>query len=148
MFEIQTPFSIKGIPLKPELSGRQKVDETLIQTLSALLGFDGEARRLLTCALNGSLNVVAPTCQEIVNIQATGDGQNWTFTDTPCTEAMVRNIWGSTADIFVQVGRTAAGNDGWRLRPGEWIKLSINNMNVLNIYFIDSGNRAEIARAV
>jgi len=148
MFEIQTPFSIKGLPLKPELSGRQKVDETLIQTLSALMAFDGESRRLLTCALGGSLNSVSPPVAGIQNLLSTGAQEDWVGGDIPTTEVMMQSKTTNTDNIFVNVGALAANNTGWLLKPGDILKISINNMNQLNIFFKSTAHWLDLIRTV
>ncbi len=147
MFEIQTPFSMKGIPLKPELSGRQKVDETIIQTLAAIMGFDGEARRLITCALGGSLNTVGPPLAEIINVLSTGAGELVSFADTPTTEVLVKAGVNNVSPVWVNVWADAGADVGWRLMPTDWVKFPINNMRALHLKIVASGDRLEILRS-
>jgi len=147
MFEIQTPFSIRGIPLKPELSGRQKVDETLIQTLSALLGFDGESRRLITCSMNGSLHVSDPPLAEIINVQSSGPNELYSFDDKPTTVVLIKASINNASPVWVNVRAAAGMNDGWRLMPQDWIQFSINNMRDLHFKIIGDGDRLEILRS-
>ena len=89
MPELQIPFPLKELPLKPEMTGRIKVDETLIQTLSALMGYDGEGRRLLKCMLNGSLNVVSPAACCIINKATVAGNEDISFGDIPTTEVII-----------------------------------------------------------
>ncbi len=147
MFEIESPFKIKGIPLKPELSGRQKVDETLIQTLAAIMAFDGEGRRLLTCALNGSLNAVSPPVSSITNHVSSQPVQDITFGDIPVTEVMVMACPTNNGDVWVNVGAAAGVDTGWPLKAGSHIKLSINNMAELNLHVITFADMVIIVRA-
>ena len=147
MFEIQTPFTIKGIPLKPELSGRQKVDEVLTQTLAALMGYDGEARRLLTCALNGSLHTISPPVSTITNVVSTGATEDVGFDDTPCSEVMIMSNPANTGNVWVNVLLAAAIDTGWVLGPGEMVKFSINNLRDLHLHIITSGDKVIIIQA-
>ncbi|KKM88743.1 hypothetical protein LCGC14_1255740 [marine sediment metagenome] len=148
MFEIQTPFTIKGIPLKPELKGSQKVDETIIQTLSALMGFDGEARRLLSCAINGALHITTPPLAGITNVESTGANENVTFSDQPTTEIIVVANRNNTGDVWVNVDAAAAVDTGMPLDAGDSAKFSINNMQRLNVFIATTGNKVIILRTV
>ena len=148
MFEIEIPFPIKGIPLKPELRGRQKVDEKLIQTLAAIMGFDGEARRLLSCALNGSLHTVSPAVKAIDKVIATGDAETVSFADISTTEILVKSRLWNTSHVVVNVNAAATAAIGFRLYSGEWLKVSINNMSQLSLYFPKSGAVVDIVRTV
>ena len=148
MFEIQTPFKIKGIPLKPELKGSQKVDETLIQSLAAVMGFDGEARRLITCALGGALHTISPQVAGIFNHTATGAAELLTFADQPTTEVMIQAGFLNVAGFWVNIGAAASAGNGWRIPAAGWLKLSINNMSELNINLISDGNQIVIIRTV
>ncbi len=147
MFEIEIPFPLKGIPVKPELRGRQKVDETLIQSLSALMGFDGEARRLLTCALAGSLHTVSPPVTSITNHISSQPVEDITFGDIPVTEVMIRACPTNVGDVWVNVGAAAGVDTGWQLGAGDHIKLSLNNLSELNLHVITFADMVIIVRA-
>lgn len=148
MQEIQIPFPLKGIPIKPELSGRIKLDETMTQTLAALMGYDGEARRLLTCALGGSLHVVSPSVAGITNKVTTGAAEDITFSDQPTTEVMVMANGNNTGDVWVNIGAVAAIDTGWLLDAGDYLQFTINNMSELNLHVILSGDKIIILRTV
>lgn len=148
MREIQIPFPISGIPLKPELSGRQKLDETIIQSLSAIMGFDGQSRRLLTCALNGSLHTIAPPVSAIVNVLGSGASDDITFSSTPTSEVMIQANPGNSGDVWVNIGAAAAVDTGWPLDAGDIISLSINNLKDLQLHIISSGDKVIIIRTV
>ncbi|KKN14574.1 hypothetical protein LCGC14_0994800 [marine sediment metagenome] len=148
MFEIQTPFTIKGIPLKPELKGSQKVDETIIQTLSAIMGFDGEARRLLSCSLGGSLHSIAPTAAAFINTVSTGANEDVTFTAQATSEVMIMANKNNTGDVWVNIDAAAAVDTGWLLDAGDNIQLSINDMRRLNLFIVTSGDKAITLRTV
>lgn len=148
MFEIQTPFTIKGIPLKPELKGSQKVDETLIQTLSALMGFDGESRRLLSCSLAGSLHTLSPTAKGITNITGSGANDDITFSDTPTSELMIMANGSNTGDVWFNIGASADVDTGWPLDAGDNVVISLNNLRDLQMRIIISGDKVIILRTV
>ena len=148
MFEIQIPFRIKGIPLKPELSGRQKVDDKLIQTLAAIMGFDGEARRLLSCAISGALHSVSPPLAGITNVESTGANEDVTFSAAPTTEIIVVANRNNTGDVWVNVDAAAAIDTGMPLDAGDSVKFSINNMQRLNLFIVTNGNKVIILRTV
>lgn len=148
MFEIQMPFPLKGIPLKPELTGRVKVDETAIQTLAALLGWDGEARRLLTCAVGGSLQVTSPVAKAITNKVSTGDNESVTFSDIPTTEVLVMANANNTGDVWVNIDVAAAVDTGWPLAAGDILNISLNNLQSLRLFLTTSGDKVIILRTV
>lgn len=148
MFEIQIPFKIKGVPFKPEQTGRVKVDETMIQTLAALCGWDGEARRLLTCALGGALHTTTPPACCITNKTTTGANEHITFGDTPTTEVMVMAHPTNTGDVWVNIGVAAGVDVGWYLDAGDYVQLSINNLTELRLFVVTSGDKVAILRTV
>jgi len=148
MPEIQIPFPLKGIPIKPEMTGRVKVDETLIQTLSALCGWNGEARRLLTCALNGSLHTTSPPAYEVTNKTSTGDAEAATFASIPTTEIIVFANPNNTGDIWANLGTAAGVDTGWLLQKGDSLNISINNLQDLRLYIALTGDKVMILRTV
>lgn len=148
MFEITIPFGIKDLPMKPEFTGRVKLDETMIQTLAALVAWDGEARRLLTCAVNGALHVASPQVEAIINRGATIPNHHITFTDTPTTEIMIMANPTNTGDVWVQVGKVAAVDDGWYLDAGDYVELSVNNLSVLDILIVTNADKIIIMQSV
>ncbi len=148
MFEIQRPFTIAGIPLKPEMTGRQKLDETIIQSLASIMGFDGEARCLLTCSLCGSLNTVTPSASGFINKVSTGADEDVTFEDQATSEVMILANASNTGDVWVNIGAVGAVDTGWPLDAGDMVRLSINNMQELNLHIITSGDKAIILRTV
>lgn len=148
MSEIQIPFPLKGIPLKPEMTGRVKIDETMIQTLAALCGWDGEARRLLTCALNGALHTASPPVCCIVNKESTGATEDITFGDIPTTEVMVMAHPTNGGDVWVNIGVAAGVDVGWYLDAGDYVQFSINNMSELRLHIVTSGDKVAILRTV
>lgn len=148
MLEIQVPFPLSGIPLKPEMTGRVQIDETMIQTLSALCGWNGEARRLLTCAVNGALHVTTPPAKAIVNSASTGANENITFADEPTTEVMIMANPNNTGDVWVNIGAVGAVDTGWLLSSGDTVNLAINNMLELNLFVVTSGDKVITVRSV
>lgn len=148
MSEIQIPFPLKGIPLKPEMTGRVKVDETVIQTLAALCGWDGESRRLLSCALNGALEVTSPPATAITNKTSSGAAEDVTFGSTSTTEVMVMSNPNNSGDVWVNIGAAAAVDTGWILQAGDIINISLNNLAELRLHIVASGDKVIILRTV
>ncbi len=147
MFEIDRPFPIKGLPFKPELTGRPKVDEKLIMTLATLMGWDGESRRLLTCALRGSLHSVSPPVSSITNHVSSQPVEDITFGDIPVTEVMIRACPTNVGDVWVNVGAAAGVDTGWQLDAGDHLKISLNNLSELNLHVITFADMVTIVRA-
>jgi len=148
MFEIQIPFKIKGVKFKPEQTGMIKVDEVMIQTIASLCGWDGEARRLLTCALGGALNITSPRVDGITNKTSSGAAEDMTFTDQPTTEIMIMAHPTNTGDVWVNLDTVAAVDTGWYLDAGDYVVISINNMSRLNLHVVTTGDKVAILRTV
>lgn len=148
MFEIQDSFRVKGIDLKPDMTGRPKVEENIVQTLASLFGWDGEARRLLTCALNGALHMTTPQVSAIVNVLGVGANDDVTFADQSCTEVLILANASNSGDVWVNVGAAGAVDTGFPLDAGESISFSINNMTELQMRIISDGDKVIIIRTV
>ncbi len=148
MFEIEIPFKIKGVKFKPEQTGMIKVDEVMIQTIASLCGWDGEARRLLTCALGGALHTVTPQVDAIINKVSTDPAEDITFTDQPTTEVMIMAHPTNSGDVWVNLDAVAAVDTGWYLDAGDYVQFSINNMKRLNIHVVTAWDMVAIIRTV
>jgi len=148
MYEIQIPFGIRGLPFKPEIVGRLQVDEKIIQTLSAMLAYDGEARRLLTCSPSGSLNAQSPLAAAFINKASTGATEDVTFSDQATSEVMIMSNKNNSGDVWVNIGAVAAVDTGWLLDAGESVQFSLNNMLELNLHIVTSGDKVIILRTV
>ena len=148
MPELEIPFPLKGLPLKPEIKGRQKIDDVLIQSLSTLLGWDGEGRRLLKCSLSGSLRMTTPPICCVTNKVTSGEEHNITFSNIPTTEVMILANPNNAGDVWANLGEAAGVDTGWPLCAGDWLKVSINNMNVLRLFTVDIGDKVIIIRTV
>jgi len=146
MGELQIPFPLKGVPVKPEMTGRLKMDDQLMQTLAALCGYDGEARRLLTCSVNGSLNTTTAVVSAVINKTTTGAAEAITFSSTPTTEVMIKANPLNSGDVWVNVGAAAGVDTGWVLCPGDWVRFSVNDLDNIRLYVVTSGDKVIIAR--
>ncbi len=136
MFEFQRPFPINQIPMKPEFTGRVKLDETAIQTLAALFGWDGETRRLLTCSLNGSLHTVSPPIKAFKHKKAAAIPVVITCDDIPTTEVVVRGHPDNTGLVYVDINIDPTNATSWPLAANDAITLSINNLNNIRLLMV------------
>ena len=148
MLKIKRPFPIKDLFLDPELKQSLEVDEKIQQTLAAMLGWDGESRRLLTCGVGGALHSMSPTAIGVTNSVSSGADEDITYGDIPTSEVMVRANALNTSWLWVNVGAVGGVDIGWPLSPGETITLSLNNMNQLNVNVVTSGDKAIVLRTV
>lgn len=148
MFEILRSFPMNGIPTKPEMTGRPKVDETIIQTLASIMGWDGESRRLINCAVNGALHTVAPTAKAIINTTGSGANDDITFSDTPTSEVMIMANPNNSGDVWFNIGAAAAVDTGWPLDAGDIVIISINNLRDLQMRIVTSGDKTIIIQTV
>jgi len=148
MFEIDRPFPVVGLPFKPEMTGRPKVDEKLIMTIATLMGWDGEARRLLNCGVGGSLQTIAPIAKAVVNVTGSGANDDITFSDEVTSEVMIMARAGNTGDVWINIGAAAAVDTGWPLDAGEIVIFSLNNMQELQARIVTDGDKLIIIKTV
>ncbi len=148
MAELEIPFPLKGLPLKHEITGRVKVDDVLVQTLSSLLGYDGEGRRLLKCSLRGSLQVTSPVVCCITNKVTAGIEHNISFGCIPTTEVLVMANPDNGGRIWLNISDAASVDVGWPLDAGDFLNISLNNLQELRLYTTSIGDKVIVLRTV
>lgn len=146
MAELEIPFPLKGLPLKPEIKGRLKIDDVLLQTLSAMMAYDGEGRRLLKCALSGSLRTTSPVACCIDNKVTSGEEHNITFGSTPTTEVLVIANPDNGQRVWLNIGAAAGVDIGWPLDAGDFLNISLNNLQDLRLYTASIGDKVIVLR--
>ena len=141
MVELQIPFSLRELPVKPEFAGRIKIDETVIQTLAALLAYDGEGRRLLRCSPGGVLAVASNRIKGVYNHTATGPNEAHTPTSIKCSEVIVRAGLNNTGLIWVKPDEAAGVDDGYPLASGEVWQFTIDDISNVRSLIVTSGDK-------
>jgi len=134
MFEILKPFTFDDVPTKPEITGRPKLSEDIQQTIALLSGWDGATRRLIRCSPTGVIRTGSGRAIGVYNIVANTDGFTLVCSDCPVSEVMIRAFPDNTGRVFVNIGAAAALNTGYPLFTGEWVSISVNNLNSLQLY--------------
>ncbi len=134
MFEITKPFTFKDLPTKPEITGRPKLSEDLQQTIALLSGWDASTRRLIRCSPSGTIRVGSARAKGIINVLADRPAYVITLDNIPTSEVMIRSFPDNTGRVFVNIGVAAALDIGYPLFVGEWVSLSVNNLNSLQLY--------------
>ena len=134
MFEILKPFTFEDLPTKPEITGRPKVSDDLQQTIALLSAWDGATRRLIRCSPTGVIRIGSARAKGVLNIVSDTDGYVLTCPNRPVSGVMLRAFPDNTGRVFVNIGIAAALNTGYPLFTGEWVTLSINNLNNLQLY--------------
>ncbi len=134
MLEIIKPFTFDDLPTKPPVTGRPKVSDDLQQTIALLSGWDEITRRLIRCSPTGVLRVGSARAKGIYNIVANADGYITTCSDCPVSEVMIRAFPDNTGRVFLNISNPAGLNVGYPLFTGEWVNLSVNNLNSLQLY--------------
>lgn len=134
MLEILKPFTFDDLPTKPPVTGRPKVSEDLQQTIALLSGWDGATRRLIRVSPSGVIRIGSARAVGIYNIVANKDEYTITCADCPASEVMIRAFPDNTGRVFVNIGLAAALNIGYPLFSGEWVTLSVNNINTLQLW--------------
>ena len=134
MFEILKSFTFDDLPTKPEITGRPKLSDDLQQTIALLSGWDGVTRRLIRCSPSGVIRVGSARTRGLYNIVANQDAYTITCADCPTSEVMLRAFPDNTGRVFVNIAAAASLNVGYPLFTGEWVNLSVNNLNSLQLY--------------
>jgi len=134
MLEIIKPFPFDDLPTKPPVTGRPKLSEDLQQSIALLSGWDGATRRLIRCSPTGVIRVGSARAVGIYNIVADQDAYTLTCSDCSVSEVMLRAFPDNTGRVFVNIGAAAALNTGYPLFMGEWVSISVNNLNSLQLY--------------
>ena len=147
MAKIKVYYPLTGLRIDPDNFEHLEIDEKAIQSLASLFGWDGLARRMITCSSRGSLNAVSPAVVGIENIVSSTSTEDVTFSDELISEVMIvadsTNFFGIWVNVF-----TPAGIDtGWPLLPGDSVKFSINNMSDLHLHIIRISDQAIIMKA-
>ena len=147
MAKIKVFYPLDGLRIDPDLFEQLEIDEKAIQTLASLFGWDGQARRMITCSSHGSLNTVSPHVVGITNVFSTYPTEDITFDNIPVTEVMIMADPTNDGNIWVNVGAAAAVDTGWPLDAGDIIKFSINNMQELYLHVITNSDGVIIIKA-
>ena len=134
MSEILVPFTFEDLPVKPPLTGRPRVSDDIQQSISLIVGWDGRTRRFIHCSPSGVIRVGSARAIGLYNIVAGVDGYVITCPNCPTSEVMIRAFPDNTGRVFVNIGAAAALNTGYPLFTGEWVNLSVNNLNSLQLY--------------
>ena len=135
MLEILKTLTFKDLPTRPEITGRPKLSEDLQQTVALLTGWDGSTRRLLHVTPTGILRICEAKAKGVLNIIAPSPAYGLQCSNIPTSEVMIRACPDNSGKVFVNIGVTAALDTGYPLFTGEWVKLSVNNLNNLQLWF-------------
>ena len=71
MGKILVHYPLTGLRIDPDIFEHLEIDDKAIQTLASLFGWDGQARRMISCSGHGSLNTVSPQVVGITNVFST-----------------------------------------------------------------------------
>ncbi len=134
MTEILKALTFDDLPMKPPLVGRPRISEDIQQTAALLVGWDGRTRRLVAVSPTGVIRVGSGQAAGVLDIEASGAGDTITPADTPTSEIMLRAYPTNIGSVFVNIGKAAAENTGYPLLAGEWISISVNNLNSLQLW--------------
>ena len=134
MAELLKALTFDDLPTRPPLSGRLKISDDLQQTIALLSGWDGATRRIIRVSPSGVIRTGSARAVGLYNIVADEDAYEITYDDCPTSEVLLRAFPDNTGRVFVNIGTAAALNTGYPLFTGEWVNLSVNNLNSLQLY--------------
>lgn len=135
MPEIIKPLTFEDLPTRPPLVGRPKISDDIQQTAALLVGWDKSTRRLVYVNPSGVLHTAEPPVKAVINITAPSTGYTWYGDDIKTSEVIVKAHIQNGNRVWVNVGDVAASNVGFPLDAGEWLKIAVNNLAVLHLFF-------------
>lgn len=144
MPEVLVPLPFAELPTKPPITARIRLSEEMQQVLSLLSGYDGASRRLLRCTETGILQTVNPLLQGFINVGDEGAAYDYQGPDVKCTEVVVRSNPNNVGEVWVNVYAAAAVDTGWPLDTGEYIPLTITNLNHLHVHIVTAAEKVII----
>lgn len=136
MPEILIPLPFEGLPTKPPIVGALRLSEDIQQVLSLLSAYDGGSRQLLKCTETGILQTINPLLQGFINVLADQTSYTYQGADVKCTEVLVRAHPDNGGRVWVNAYAAAAADTGWPLDAGEYIPLTITNLNHLHLLIV------------
>ena len=134
MPDIIIPLTFDDLPVKPPLIGRPRISDDIQQTAALLVGWDNRTRRLIRCSPTGVIRVGSARAKGIIDVLSDQATYTLTLPDIPTSEAMIRAYPDNSGRVFVNIGTAAALNTGYPLFTGEWVSVSVNNLNSLQLY--------------
>jgi len=138
------PFELIDVPTTPPLPISPRISDEIQQSIATLVGYDGNARRLLKVTSTGMLQVVNPLSLKFQNILANIPNYVWQGTNVKCSEVVVRGHPDNGGRIWVNVFAAAAADVGWPLDSNEYITLTLTNLSYLHLKIITNTEKAII----
>lgn len=141
MPDVLIPLPFEDLPTAPPLTGRVRVSEEVLQTISLAVGWDGASRRFLRCTKTGILQTINPLLQGFINITGVGANYNYQDADVYCTEVVVRAHPDNTGRVWVNAYAPAAADTGWPLDAGEYVPLTVLNLSHVHLLIVVDGEK-------
>ena len=145
MGRLRTPFEIPELSVKPPLSSSPLITDDIQQTLATLVGYNGQARRILRCTAHGMLQVVNPLAVGFINVTGSGANDTYDGIDRRTSEVIVRAHPDNNSLLWLNTFAAAAVDTGWPLAANEYIVLSVNDIAHLHLLIVGSGEKVIIS---
>jgi hypothetical protein len=114
------------------------------QTIALLSGWDGMTRRLVKMSPSGAVYTCSPPVKGITNLLADQDLYNWQGTNIETSEVIVKADSGNSGNVWVNIDAAGVADTGFPLDAGEWVKLSINNLQSLHVHIVTDTEKAVV----
>ena len=144
MAKVRQPFELQELDTKPPLPSDPNITDDIQQTLATLVGYDGVQRRIIKVTPTGILQVVNPLLKGILNLGGFGAAYDYQGPDIKCSEIVVRAGGSNGGDVWVNIGSTAAVDTGWPLDAGEYVPLTIINLQHLHLHIVTGADKVQI----
>lgn len=140
MTVINKSMDVSELNIQPPLSGKVRLSDDMQQTLALLTAMGADRRRPLRCSESGVLNTTDPRIKDIVHYTQAGAVYEYTGDDKPCSGCMVLGHPDNTGKVWVRPNTTATINNSWPLAAGEVVGFTLDNLEQLNMLFIEDGD--------
>lgn len=140
MTVINKSMDVSELNIQPPLVGKARLSDDIQQTLALLTAFGSYKRKALRCSESGILNIASPRIKDIVHYEQAAAKYEYIGDSILCTEILVMGHPDNSGSVWVRPHKTATVDNAWPLAVGEVVSFSIDNLNQLNMLFIEDGD--------
>lgn len=140
MTVINKSMNVSELNIQPPLEGKIRLSDDMQQTLALLTAMGSDRRRPLRCSESGVLNVTDPRIKDIKHYTQADTVYEYTGGNLPCTGCLVMGHPDNAGIVWVRPNTTATVNNSWPLAVGEVMGFTLDNLEQLNMLFVEDGD--------
>ena len=140
MQTINKSMDVSELNIQPPITGKVRLSDDMQQTLALLTAMGADKRRPLRCSESGVLNVTDPRIKDIKHYTQTASVYEYTGDNLPCSSCLIMAHPDNDGSVWVRPNKTSTVNNSWPLAKGEVIGFTLDNLEQLNMLFIEDGD--------